>query len=127
MGTKLYQYEGESIAFTLDEIIREYNKKIGDALPIFDDEREKVILSKLSKNGRKLIPVNNDVLTWCNIYADRKKANKYLSQKTRDLNVRDVYMDVALKLPSTSKLKVELLNDGESVLHDKLLALLKVE
>ena len=41
MKTKLYQYEGDSIAFTLDEIIREYNKKIGENLPIFDDEREK--------------------------------------------------------------------------------------
>lgn len=127
MKTKLYQYEGDSIVFTLDEIIREYNKKIGDTLPIFDDEREKIILSKLNKNGRRLVPVNNDVLTWCNVYAEKKKATKYLSQKSRDLDVRDVYMDVTLKLPSTSKLKVELLKDGENTLHDKLLALLKTE
>ena len=90
-------------------------------------KEKKIILSKLSKNGRKLIPVNNDVLTWCNVYTDHKKANKYLSQKSRDLGVRDIYMDVALKLPSTSKLKIELLKDGENALHDKLLVLLKTE
>lgn len=91
MKTVLYKDITTNEIKTFSEAKKEYMDLINAELPVSDDEIHQVISNNLWQNGGNIMLVEDDIMQWCNDYADYNEANRYLSKEERDATIKDIY------------------------------------
>lgn len=124
MRTKLYKYMDSEKIKTFEEMREDYAQEVGANLPIPDDEMELILILKFVKNGGNIILIEDEVLNWCNDYANVKEADRYLSKEERNNSVRDIYCNIIAKGIFLDNLMEDLRIEKECELYEKLKKLL---
>ena len=95
--TELFRYVGNDEIKTFKDIQDDYMEEVGAYLPIPYDEMHLIIMLRLVQNGGNIVIINDDILAWCNEFAEYNEAERYLSQNERDMSVRNIYENISSK------------------------------
>lgn len=95
--TELFRYVGNDEIKTFKDIQDDYMEEVGADLPIPYDEMHLIIMLRLVQNGGNIVIINDDILAWCNEFAEYNEAERYLSQNERDMSVRNIYENISSK------------------------------
>ncbi len=103
MKTQLYNMNNEIM--TLEDVRNWYGEKNNSDLPISDNEMVLIIHTDL-KYIIKII--NDDILNWCNKYAEAVDVDRYLSKEERDESIKLIYQSIrdndSILLPDVKKI-----------------------
>lgn len=122
MKTKLYKYVNSEEVKTFEEMREDYAKEVKADLPIPDDEMELILILRFQKNGGNVILIEDDILNWCNDFADMKEANRYLSAIEKNESVRDIYCNIKSKGTFLDNLIEDLRIEKENELLERLMS-----
>ena len=95
--TELFRYVGNDEIKIFKDIQDDYMEEVGANLPIPYDEMHLIIMLRLAQNGGNIVIINDDILAWCNEFAEYNEAERYLSQDERDMSVRNIYENISAK------------------------------
>lgn len=91
---RLYKNITTDNIYTLEEVKAQYAEANGCELPIDDGTMESVIYENLACIGGNIQILNDDVLAWCNDYAEAVEADRFLCQAEIDESFRDLYIAI---------------------------------
>ena len=89
MKTQLYALKDEIMV--LDEVKEWYYEKNNSDIPIQDGVMELIIHTDLSD---EINVICDDLLNWCNDYAELTEAARYLSKTEMAASIKDIYIGV---------------------------------
>lgn len=97
LKTKLYRDTANGKLLTYEEVKEEYAAEVNAELPVDDDAFSIILAHRLVQNGGRYLLIKDNILEWCNDYAEYKEAERFLSQQERNTSVRDIYESVSVK------------------------------
>ena len=112
MKTDLYDVYGKIMTF--EEVKQMYGEYIKAELPISDDEMLLLIEKNLGKKEKKIHLVKDNVLNWCNRFAEYKQAGRFLSECERDVSIRDLYISIMENDSYAEKILYELRQEADA-------------
>lgn len=96
--TKLYRDDTGEI-FTFDDIKGKYSYHHKYEEEPTSEEVEEFIFENLAQNGGNievLTDENDEVLKWCNDYAEFMEADRHLSQGEKDESIKEIYYAISV-------------------------------
>lgn len=115
--TELFRYVGNDEIKIFKDIQDDYMEEVGADLPIPYDEMHLIVMLRLVQNGGNIVIINDDILAWCNEFAEYNEAERYLSQDERDMSVRNIYENISSKDGFVEHIKECLIDpDGDELL-----------
>lgn len=97
LKTKLYRDTVNGKLLTYEEVKEEYAAEVNAELPVDDDTFGIILAHRLVQNGGRYLMIKDNLLEWCNDYAEYKEAERFLNQQERNTSVRDIYESVSAK------------------------------
>lgn len=94
--TQLYKDITTDTIYTLAEVKSNYEVANDCDLPIDNETMLSIIYENLYQVGGNIaiISNNDEVLKWCNDYAERQEADRVMTQEEIDESIRDVYIAI---------------------------------
>lgn len=114
MKTRLYRDMLTDKLFTIAEYKDAYEFEHNCDLPVDEDTILSILNGQLYPIGN-IRMIKNDILVWCNDYADYNEADRYLSKDEKDISVRDIYEYVLSRDTSFIKDMKEYMDDKNGI------------
>lgn len=128
MKTLLYKDSTTDQIKIFAEVRNDYMEANNSDLPITDDVMQLIIFENLVQNGGNIILIEDEILEWCNDYAEYMEADRFLSQEERDQILKNIYESIIFhyKHPADfllEEIKSQLTEEDGAELLTRLLAL----
>lgn len=105
MKTMLYKDNDTGLIHTFSELKDLYAEHNNSDLPIDDDTMYLIIIENLVQNNGNLVRLDDEILKWCNDFAEYNEADRYLTAEERELSVKTIYEWIAGKEAFTQELR----------------------
>lgn len=124
MKTLLYKETEKENIYTFAELKSEYEMENDCEIEVDNDSMLQIIRDYIIKGKFKIICNNDEVLKWCNDYAEYVEADRGMTQTEIDDSIREIYL--AIKNGNdTNLIKSTMDNIEDEVLMKRLQNLLK--